>query len=159
MVRPEADAGVGKQASYLRKTFTLTGGAAGATLRISALGLYRCFINGKRVGDDQLTPGWTSYWDRLSYQTYAVGDLLQAGENTIDIWLADGWYRSQMLWARNPIINTWGSEIGAIAELDIGGKTVVATDATWHSGLLPVLKSGIYFGEIFDANQQSLPAN
>ena len=46
-------------------------------MRISALGLYRAFINGERVGDDLLTPGWTSYDKRLSYQTYEVGDLLR----------------------------------------------------------------------------------
>ena len=100
MIRPEADAGVGTQASFLRRTFTVDGGPAGATLRISALGLYRCFINGTRVGDDLLTPGWTSYWDRLSFQTYDVSEHLKAGDNTIDIWLGDGWYRSRMMWPR-----------------------------------------------------------
>ena len=89
-------------------------------LRISALGLYRAFINGVRVGNDLLTPGWTSYDKRLSYQTYDVGPLLRHGQNVIDIWLADGWYRSQMMWPQNPIFNTWGSEIAAIAELRRG---------------------------------------
>ena len=159
MVRPTCDAGVGTQASFLRQSFTLGGPGDGAVLSISALGLYRCFINGKRVGDDQLTPGWTSYWDRLSYQSYDVAGLLQAGDNTIDIWLGDGWYRSRMLWAKNPIINPWGNQIGAIAELEIAGRLATKTDATWQSGLLPVLKSGIYFGEIYDATQEGLPAN
>ena len=86
-------------------------------LRISALGLYRAFINGARVGNDLLTPGWTSYDKRLSFQTYEVGPLLRHGQNVIDIWLADGWYRSQMMWKKNPIFNTWGSQIAAIAEL------------------------------------------
>jgi alpha-L-rhamnosidase len=158
MVHPTADAGVGTQASFLRKTFSYDGKGA-ATLRISALGLYRCFINGVRVGDDQLTPGWTSYWDRLSYQTYDVSSLLRAGENTIDIWLGDGWYRSRLFWPRNPLVNTWGDKIGAIAEIESAGKLLVKTDTTWQSGLLPILKSGIYFGEIFDARQQGLPAN
>ena len=49
-------------------------------MRISALGLYRAFINGMRVGNDLLTPGWTSYDKRLSYQTYEVGTLLRQGE-------------------------------------------------------------------------------
>ena len=86
------------------------------TLAITAWGLYRATINGRRVGTDVLTPGWTSYDVRLSYQTYAVGDLLVAGTNRIDIWLADGWLRSQMMWGKAPIFNTWGSEIAAIAE-------------------------------------------
>ena len=111
-------------------------------LRISALGLYRAFINGARVGNDLLTPGWTSYDKRLSFQTYEVGSLLRHGQNVIDIWLADGWYRSQMMWAKNPIFNTWGSQIAAIAELR-GGPGAVAplvlkTDDSWASGELPI---------------------
>ena len=117
MIRPTTDRGVGTQSSFLRKTFTLSSRGGAGTLRISALGLYRAFINGQRVGDDLLTPGWTSYWDRLSYQTYDVGDLLRDGDNTIDIWLGDGWYRSRMMWPRNEILNTWGDKVGAIAEL------------------------------------------
>ncbi len=154
MVRPLADKGVGTPASFLAKTFTLDSVGGGEVLDISALGLYRCFINGQRVGDDLLTPGWTSYDVRLSYQTYAVGDLLVPGENRIEIWLADGWLRSQMMWGKAPIFNTWGSQIAALAELRSGsgqGATLLVTDASWESGELPVRKSGIYFGEIFDA--------
>lgn len=155
MVRPTADAGVGHPASFLRKEFEVGTPSGREVLRISALGLYRAFINGKRVGDDLLTPGWTAYDKRLAFQTYEVGGLLQPGKNVIDIWLADGWYRSQMMWKQNPIYNTWGNEIAAIAELRDGAaadaKVLVKTDASWSSGRLPVLKSGIYFGEIYDA--------
>lgn len=164
MIRPLADQGVGQQASYLRNRFSLTELDELAVLRITALGLYRCFINGGRVGDDQLTPGWTCYQDRLSYQIYDVTSLLKVGENVIDIWLADGWYRSQMMWAQGtafntPLLNTWGSEIGALAEIAVGEKTVLATGDGWQSGLLPILKSGIYFGEIYDARLEGLPAD
>ena len=70
MIRPLCDKGVETRASFLRTTFAFRAGQAPATLRISALGLYRAFINGKRVGDDLLTPGWTSYQARLSYQHF-----------------------------------------------------------------------------------------
>jgi alpha-L-rhamnosidase len=155
MVRPTADAGVGHPASFLRKEFDLDVPlSASATLRITALGLYRAFINGRRVGNDLLTPGWTTYDRRLAYQTYDVADLLRPGRNVIDIWLADGWYRSQMMWKQNPIYNTWGNDIAALAELrDDAGKLLVGTDTSWSSGTLPVRKSGIYFGEIYDARQ------
>ena len=159
MVSPEADQGVGTRASFLRKSFKLDAAPRDATMRISALGLYRAFINGKRVGHDQLTPGWTVYDQRLSFQTYDVASLLVAGDNVIDIWLGDGWMRSQMGWAANPVVNTWGSDLGAIAEISSGGKTVLATDASWQSGLLPVMKSGIYFGEIYDAREETLTAD
>ncbi len=162
MVRPLTDAGVGTQASFLRKSFELPSVGGGERLRISALGLYRAFINGVRVGNDLLTPGWTAYDKRLSYQTYDVGDLLQVGENVIDIWLADGWYRSQMMWAKqHALYNTWGDKIAAIAELRAGpgdAPLLVGTDGSWESGLLPILKSGIYFGEIYDARLEELRA-
>lgn len=151
MIRPLADRGVGTPASFVGKSFTLDSVPNSATLHISALGLYRSFINGRRVGNDLLTPGWTSYDHRLSYQSYEVADLLVAGENRIEIWLADGWLRSQMMWGKAPIFNTWGDEIAAIAELHSGDAVLLATDASWQSGELPVRKSGIYFGEIFDA--------
>ena len=154
MIRPTTDKGVGTQSSFLRKSFKVSSPGKPATLRISALGLYRAFINGTRVGGDVLTPGWTSYWDRLSYQTYDVSGLLVEGDNTIDIWLGDGWYRSRMMWPRNEILNCWGERVGAIAELrTASGEVIAATDATWQSGLTPVMRSGIYFGESYDARE------
>lgn len=160
MVRPLSDKGVGTPASFIRKRFTLDTIGGQETLLITAQGLYRCFINGSRVGNDLLTPGWTSYDARLSYQTYPVADLLVPGENVIDIWLADGWYRSQIMWGENPIFNCWGDEIAALAELRAdaspGASVLLATDASWTSGTLPILKSGIYFGEVYDARREAL---
>ena len=154
MIHPLADKGVGTPASFVAKRFTLDSVAGQETLLISALGLYRAFINGHRVGNDLLTPGWTVYDKRLSFQTYAVAELLRAGENHIEIWLADGWLRSQMMWGRSPIFNTWGDKIAAFAELRTApnaGSVLLATDDSWGSGELPIRKSGIYFGEVFDA--------
>lgn len=160
MVHPQSDGGVGTPASFVRKSFRVDHVGGSETLRISALGLYRCFINGQRVGNDLLTPGWTNYDKRLSYQTYQVGDLLAVGENSIEIWLADGWYRSQMMWGQNPILNCWGDKIAAIAELrreaESGADLLLATDQTWSSGHLPIQRSGIYFGEIYDARHEKL---
>lgn len=154
MIHPLSDRGVGEPASFVAKRFSLDVVTGSESLRISALGLYRAFINGHRVGDDLLTPGWTVYDKRLSFQTYPVGPLLRAGENRIEIWLADGWLRSQMMWGKAPLFNTWGDKIAAIAELRATPDAAIAlleTDETWESGELPVRKSGIYFGEIFDA--------
>ena len=153
MVRPLADKGEGHPASYIERRFRVAVVRGTEELRISALGLYRAFINGKRVGDDLLTPGWTAYDKRLSYQTYPVSDLLVPGENVITIWLADGWLRSPMMWAGAQITNTWGDKIAAIAEMhrnDTSGEILVSTDASWCSGELPVRRSGIYYGEDYD---------
>lgn len=155
MVRPLSDKGVGTPASFVRKRFTLDTVSGGEILRISALGLYRCLINGKRVGRDVLTPGWTNYDARLSYQTYGVADLLEPGPNSIEIWLADGWLRSQLLWPPKMVFNVWGEHIAAIAELradaTADAPVLLATDTSWESGEAPIRKSGIYFGEIYDA--------
>src|SRR5262249_38210764 len=82
---------------------------------------------------------------------YSVGELLKAGENEIEIWLADGWLRSQMMWGKAPLFNVWGEHIAAIAEVHGPDGLLLATDAGWQSGELPVRQSGIYFGEVHDA--------
>ncbi len=151
MIAPSCDAGTGGAGTFVAREFDLAEGPMGAVLHLSAQGLYRAFLNGVRVGDDLLTPGWTCYDDRIAYQSYDVAALLKPGKNRLEIWLGDGWYRSRLMWALNPIPNTWGTRIGAFAELVAGGKTVVKTDASWRSGFTPVTGNGIYHGEDYDA--------
>ncbi|OLP57907.1 alpha-L-rhamnosidase [Xaviernesmea oryzae] len=151
MIAPLADQGVGSPASFVATAFSVTEPAGEAQLFISAQGLYRCFINGIRVGQDLLTPGLTNYDDRIAFQRYAVGPLLHEGENRIEIWLADGWFRSQIMWGANAISNCWGDRIAAIAEIVSGPSVLVKTDEAWQSGTLPIRQSGIYFGETYDA--------
>lgn len=77
----------------LRKEYAVKGEAARARLYITAHGIYEAWINGKRVGDELFTPGWTDYDKCLQYQTYDVTDLLTPGGNAIGVVLGDGWYR------------------------------------------------------------------
>lgn len=158
MITPLNDQGAGTRAPFTRGRFVLDRVPSRALLRISALGLYRAFINGQRVGDDQLTPGWTCYNERLSYQTYDVAPLLKAGENVIDVWLGDGWYRSRMLWEPIAMENVWGDTLGVIAELLDGDRVLLASGPDWTAGFTPVLKNGIYFGEIYDAREEGADA-
>ena len=157
MIHPLADQGEGTPASFVAREFSLRAVRGDETLRVSALGLYRVFLNGKRVGDDLLTPGWTCYDKRIAFQTYPVADLLQPGPNRIEIWLADGWYRSQIMWRDEAIFNCWGDKIGALAEIASGDEVLVRTDGSWESGSLPILRSGIYFGETYDARLEGRP--
>ena len=76
-----------------RKTFNLDNNIRTATLYITAHGIYEARINGRRVGKDYMAPGWTSYHQRLLYQTYDVSDLVKKGQNAIGFMLGDGWYR------------------------------------------------------------------
>ena len=151
MIAPACDAGTGGAGCFVAREFELASVDAGAVLHLSAQGLYRAFLNGVRVGDDLLTPGWTCYDDRIAYQSYDVSSLLKPGRNRLEIWLGDGWYRSRLMWALNPIPNTWGDRIGAFAELVAGGRVLMKTDASWRSGVTPVTGNGIYHGEDYDA--------
>ena len=151
MIAPVCDAGTGGAGSFVAREFDLATVTLGSLLHLSAQGLYRAFLNGHRVSHDLLTPGWTCYDDRIACQTYDVTALLQVGANRLEIWLGDGWYRSRLMWALNPIPNTWGDRIGALAELVAEGRTILKTDASWKSGLTPVTGNGIYHGEDYDA--------
>jgi alpha-L-rhamnosidase len=151
MIHPLADQGEGGPASFVSRDFTLAEVRGDETLRVSALGFYRAFINGERIGEALLTPGWSCYDKRVAFQTYPVAKLLREGVNRIEIWLADGWYRSQIMWRDEAIFNCWGDKVGALAEILSGDSVLLRTDGSWGSGPLPVLRSGIYFGEIYDA--------
>jgi alpha-L-rhamnosidase len=151
MISPVCDGGQGTHQTFVTRTFRIDAVNGPVMLHISALGLYRAYVNGKRVGDDYLTPGWTCYDDRIAFQSYDIAPLLATGDNRIDIWLGDGWYRSQILWASNPIFNCWGDRTGAIAVIATEARVLAATGADWKSGRSPVTRSGIYYGEDFDA--------
>lgn len=157
MIAPDCDAGQGTRASFVSQTFHLDSVSGDEVLHASAQGLYVAFLNGQRVGNDMLTPGWTVYDDRIAYQSYPVGALLQAGENRLDIWLGDGWWRSQLLWALAPVYNCWGDKVAALAEITAGDRVVVATDTSWRAGPLPITRNGIYYGESHDARLSVAP--
>ena len=104
-----------------------------ARLYITACGLYEAKINGQRIGDFVRAPGITDYRKRVQYQTYDVTNLLKAGENTLTVQLADGWYRgSTGAWG---IRNQYGTETKLLAQLEItntdGSVQTVVTDENW----------------------------
>ncbi len=138
---------------YLRKEFSVHGPVAEARLYISSHGLYRAEINGMKVGDQELTPGWTSYHNRIQYQVYDITTYLHAASNAIGIILGDGWYRGYLGWGSNR--NVYGNKLAVIAQLRIryrDGKTeTLITDQSWRSSTGPILKSDIYNGESYDA--------
>ena len=138
----------------LRKAFTLTGEVARARLYVTALGLYEAEINGQRVGDEVLSPGWTSYQHRLRYRAFDVTALLRDGENAIGATLADGWFRGRIGFNEGRT-NIYGERLAFLGQLEISytdGRTeVIASDGTWRTVTGPVLSSGIYDGETYDA--------
>ena len=137
----------------LRGTFAVKGKVRSARAYVTSLGLYELEINGTRVGDQLLTPGWTSYKKRLQYQTYDVTSLLRPGENAIGAALGDGWYRGFLAWSDRRAV--YGDRLALLGQLRIeyeGGRVeTVGTDGTWKSATGPIRASDIYNGETYDA--------
>ncbi|GAO41597.1 alpha-L-rhamnosidase [Flavihumibacter petaseus] len=139
-----------------RKSFDAGKKIRKATAYITAHGLYEAFINGKRVGDAWLTPGWTSYNKRLQYQAYDVTGLLQQGNNQIGVALGSGWYRGVLAWSGN--YGLYGKKLGLLLQINLqyadGTTATVVSDDTWKSSTGAVRFSEIYDGEINDARQE-----
>lgn len=137
----------------LRKEFTVRKKIRSATLYITSHGLYEARINGHRIGDAYLTPGWTSYHHRLQYQVYDLGNMLHPGKNAIGVILGSGWYRGTMGFADNK--NIYGSDVALLAQLDIvyedGSTDQVVSDGSWKSSTGEIRSSEIYDGETIDA--------
>ncbi len=127
-----------------------------ALLTITGLGLYRAFLNGKRVGADYLTPGFNDYDAYLRYQTYDVTDLLGA-ENRLEVWLGNGWYKGRIGFDGGQE-NRWGDRYLLSARLEMtleSGETLeIRTDESWLALPSPILESNIYDGEIRDDTRE-----
>ena len=145
---PRQDAARPKPPFCLRKTFSVTKPLS-ARLYATAHGIYEVEINGQRVGDQLLTPGWQSYKHFLHYQTYDVTHLLQEGINTIGTSIGEGWFAGRL--GRPGSINIFGDRMGFLAQLEVDGKVAVLTDESWEHFSSPITSSEIYNGEIFDS--------
>jgi alpha-L-rhamnosidase len=137
----------------LRKSFTLGNKVASATAFITSKGLYTAYLNGKKIGNDYLTPGWTSYSNRVQYQTYDVTNLLAVNDNVIGVKLGSGWFRTTLGWETNG--NFYGKETALLLQINIkytnGSEETIVSDGTWKSAEGPIRYSEIYNGEIYDA--------
>ncbi|MCA9875776.1 MAG: family 78 glycoside hydrolase catalytic domain, partial [Anaerolineales bacterium] len=137
----------------LRRTFNARSGLVSARIYATSLGLYELRLNGQRVGDAVLTPGWTSYDHRLQYQTYDVTNLLLDGENVLGAMLGDGWYRGYLGFTGER--NLYGDRLGLLLQLQLAyadGRTeFVLSDERWRAARGPIRMSDIYLGETYDA--------
>ena len=134
----------------LRHSFDVTKDVKSARLYTTALGAYEMFLNGRRVGDDVLAPGWTDYREQVVYQSYDVTDMIAQGENAIGALLAPGWYSTSLKWDQEP--NNFGDTPPALlAQLRIehtdGSVEWVATDANWTARDSVIRHSELYDGE------------
>ena len=142
-------------AQYFRRSFRTAKPVRSALLYITAHGMYEAQLNGKRVGDAYLSPGWTSYNKRLPYQVYDVKDELLKGDNALGVVVGNGWYRGFLAWGDNKDI--YGKQLGVLCQLSItyadGSTEQVASDGKWLSSDGAIRFCEIYHGETVDARE------
>ena len=150
---------LGDPAAVFGTSFVSERKVSQATLTITALGVYEAKLNGKRVGQFVMAPGWTSYHKRLQYQEYDITDLLTTGQNKIEVTVGKGWYHGR--------IPGWGGCVyqdelrarpfGFTAQITLtfedGSTQILSTDESWKVSDGPVRLSEIYDGEIYNATK------
>lgn len=134
----------------LEKDFSLEEECTRARLYLCGLGVFEAYLNGKRIGDEVLTPYLTSYESHIQYLTFDVGKELCKGENLLQIYLAPGWYMGSYGYRQNPD-RTKGRIPELMLTLDMffrdGRKKTVVSDLSWKYRLSPIVYSDIYNGE------------
>lgn len=145
-------------AAHLRREFGVTTPVTRARAYATARGLYTLHVNGRRVGDHELAPGWTDYRDRILYQTYDLTPLVRDGLNAIGIVLADGWWSGYVGFDSRRQGKHYGTAPQAwamiVLEHDDGTETVITTDATWREHRGAIGYTDPLMGELVDARQE-----
>jgi alpha-L-rhamnosidase len=138
----------------LRTAFTLPTAPVRARLHVTSLGVHEVRINGARVGDHLLDPGWTSYHHRLLVTTHDVTGLLTGGENVLAGLLGDGWYRGRLGWDPQDDRSRYGHTLALLAELEVeladGSTVTIATDETWRASTGEIRSADLYDGCTLD---------
>jgi len=142
-------------APYLRKEFTLEKQVVNARLYATGIGLYECYLNGSRVGDAVLAPGWTDFSKHIQYQAYDVTDLIKSGSNAFGAILGDGWGVGHIAWIGR---QRYADRPHFLAQLILtyadGSKDIIGTDNTWKVTTGPILESDLLMGESYDARRE-----
>lgn len=142
---------------HFRKEFTISKTIASARVYVTSHGFYELHLNGKKVGDQVLTPGWTSYSKRLQYQVFDVTGLIVKGNNAIGAVLGDGWFRGTLGWGDNWAV--YGKRLGLLLQMKItftdGTESLVTSDETWKASNEGAIRmNDIYDGETYDATKK-----
>ena len=141
---------------YLRKAMRIEKKVKESYAFTTALGLYHFYLNGEKVGEDEFTPGWTSYNKHLLYQCYDITDRIRLGKNMFGAMIGAGWYKGDMGSSRTR--NHYGERNAfschIIVRYEDGSSETFASDTSWECIESPVLFSEIYDGEIYDARME-----
>ena len=142
-------------AQYLRKDFVIKKPVVRAYLYVTAQGHVEMRLNGKRVGDEYFTPGWTDYRKRIYYRTYNVNSMLSKGSNALGAILGDGWFRGNISILGQ---NKYGKKIRLLTQLQIdyadGTTEIIASDPSWKASFGPIILSDMQEGETYDARKE-----
>ncbi|TCD28563.1 alpha-L-rhamnosidase [Pedobacter psychrodurus] len=147
----------------LRKDFSINKGLVRAVIFISGMSEFELSVNGKKVGEDLLTPGWTDYKKTILYSTYDITDKLKSGSNAIGIILGNGMYNIQPDSIRYvKFLNSYGP-LKAIAQIRLeyadGIVKTIGTDKTWQVAPGPITYSNMFGGEDYNANLEPIGWN
>ena len=138
---------------HLRKEFTIEEPVRRASLSATALGVYELRLNGERVGDAVLPPGWTDYDKRIQVQTWDVTRRLRPGPNAFAAILGDGWYAGNIGHVGR---YQYGScplrfLLQLSVEYENGARTEISSNGSWRASTGPILASDLQAGETYDA--------
>ena len=140
-------------AVYLRCEFGIDASVRRARLDVTSLGVHEIRINGQRVGDDLLSPGWTSYHQRLLVDTHDVTGLLRPGPNAIGGILGDGWYRGRLGWGADDRCR-YGNDVALILQLEVdladGRRITLSSDSSWRASTAEIRQADLYDGSTID---------
>lgn len=141
---------------YLRRSFNVKRTVERARLYTTALGVYEVMLNGSRVGDEHLAPGWTDYRRRVRYQTFDVTDSIAQGTNVLGAIVAPGWFSGRA--GLFHIREFYGTTPAFLAQLEIryddGSTDTILSDGTWQRHDGPLLAADMMDGEFHDARSE-----
>ena len=122
-----------------------------ASLAVTACGIYEVTVNGQRISEDLLRPGWTNYRKRIQYQEYDITPFIRK-ENRIEITAAPGWWAGYLNGEGKN--HHYGDRVAVRAALTMtaadGSEAVIGTGADWRVGSSPVRSAELYHGEVID---------
>lgn len=145
----------------LRKDFITAKTVKSATAFISGLGHFEMFLNGKKVGNNFLDPGWTNYSKQALYVTFDITNVLTRGSNAIGVQLGNGFYYIPSERYRK-MTGAFGYPkmiCRLLIEYTDGTKQNVISDETWKAAPSPIIFSSIFGGEDYDANKEQIGWN
>ncbi|KAF5657125.1 putative alfa-L-rhamnosidase [Fusarium heterosporum] len=146
-----------KPEDLFRKSFSLNAKVRSARLYVTAQGVYEAEINGTRVGDHFLAPGWSCYDDQLTYQTHDVTDFLKNRDNCLGIRLAEGWFTGRLSFDGGRR-NVYGSRTSLLAQLEVQfsdeSSQVITSDNSWAVTQGPIRQAELYDGEKYDSTAE-----